>query len=262
MAPRQLVDRMTLDFGVQKLDELTDRTACPLVQRRMELFVWRELKGKSSPDGNVYFPFTTDDISRLRRDAGGELRTFLRLAQRRYEELIEQPLSTPPLQLLRLEPAEVMSTDPTPVVIHGRHLPSLVEVSFAGGQAVQLSSQPAQGTIEVTSPVGLRGDVTVEVREAGNPDNRGTLVVLFKDRINEVRVPKPYYAHIDPQRLRKKRLELKLKQVWVAGQLKYNNANISNYELGKWKAPPDDLLEGMARLYGCPLSDFLRQPGS
>jgi DNA-binding XRE family transcriptional regulator len=255
---RMLSDRMTADRGPQELSQLDDRTAGALIRQRLQAFVWRELNGYQHPEDNPLFPFTEDEVRRLRKEAVGELRVFLRLAQQQFEKLLDKPIATPRIELVRIDPSEVLSSDPTPVVIRGRHLPSIVDVRFGNNPPIQVPTQPQNGQVEVVTPMGLSGEHPVEVRSPNDPGNSATITIRF----NVDAVRRPYREHVDGLKLREEREKLGYSQQQVGDKVGATQAQISNLERGKWKGAPDDMFVKLAKLYRRPLSDFQKQPES
>jgi ribosome-binding protein aMBF1 (putative translation factor) len=96
--------------------------------------------------------------------------------------------------------------------------------------------------------------VVVRVRATDNPVNQGFLRMQFIDR--EPR--RPYYQHIDRQLLREQREKLRMSQEEVGRKLGKYQVFVSNIETGK-SNPTDEVLAQMARIYGQPLSSFLKK---
>jgi hypothetical protein len=142
------------------------------------------------------------------------------------------------------------------VLIRGEHIPTEVQVLFAGNPASILPiCRPEKGEIDATPPTGLLGDVEVRVQSVDKPDNADSLVLRFVER----EVPRPYCKHLDRRILRARREELKLTQQHVAEQVGSSQYRISHLEIGRWTDPPDELFVRLAKLYGLPLRHFLKQ---
>jgi hypothetical protein len=275
--PPMLFDRMTEGHRPQVLPPLDDGTARELVQQRMAALVWSRLVAGGPPMDQPCFPFQHGEVHQILLDSGGELRAFLQRAQQEFESQLSSPMSPrtqprPRIHLACVEPREVMSHEATAVLIRGENLPADVRVLF-GGQEIQTPHvcRPEAGEIDVTSPVGLVGDVEVRVEAVDEPGDGDCLILLFMER----QVPRPYRQHIDSQRLKDRRLELKLSQKDVANRLLDSHPEISKLsrvkdwqpyvsrvENGTWRTAPDDLYVWLAELYGRPLSSFAKQHSS
>jgi hypothetical protein len=256
-----LFDRMVEGHGPQVLSPLDDGTAQELVQERMRAAVWAQLADVERPPEQPCFPFTADEVRRMRIDANGELRAFLQRAQQEFESRLNSPQPPPPRPRIRLagvEPREVMSHEATAVLIRGENLPAEVRVLFAGQPAeTPPVCRPAAGEIDLTTPVGLVGDVEVRVEAADDAGNGDGVVLRFMER----QVPRPYHKHIDVQRLRARREQLGLTQKQVADRVGSFQPYISRLEREKWLDAPDDLFVLLAEVYGVPLSSFVKQQG-
>jgi hypothetical protein len=260
-APPMLIDRMVEGFGAQALQPLDDPTAQELVRERLQAAVWAHLVDGRPPADEACFPFTAEQIRRMRIGTGGELRAFLQLAQQEFEQLLKDPPKPPPpIRLFAIEPREVMSHEPTAVLIRGENFLADVRVLFAGEPApIPPVCRPNDGEIDVTTPTGLVGDVEVRAQAADDPNNGAALTLRFLER----EVPRPYREHIDGKKLQKRRKELGLTQYVVAkrvsdNQYKVTQDKISALERGVWKGVPEDLYNRLAELYGQPLSSFRR----
>jgi DNA-binding XRE family transcriptional regulator len=225
----------------------------------MQAAVWSQLVDGKPPEDEPYFPFTAGEVRQMRIDSGGELRTFLQLAQQGLERRLNAPPKPPPRETIRLtaiEPREVMSHEPTAVLIQGENLPAEVRVLFAGQTVLaQPVCRPAEGQIDATTPTGLVGDVEVRVEARDDPDNAACLLLRFVER----EVPRPYCRHIDRRRLKARREELKLTQKDVAQQVGSLQPYISRLETGRWTDAPDELFVRLAEVYGLPLSQLLKR---
>jgi hypothetical protein len=269
-APPMLIDRMVEGYGAQTLPSLDDATARELVRERMRATVWSQLVDEEPPAGEPCCPFTAEEVRQMRIDTGGELRAFLHRAQQEFEQRLTAPPKPPLLtiHLTSIEPREVMSHEETPVLIRGENLPAEVQVLFAGQPASALPvCRPSLGEIDATTPVGLVGDVEVQVKAADDPGNGGTLMLRFMER----EVPRPYREHIAGERLKARRLELGLNQKEVAERLQSSHPDISQLSRAKgwqpyisklekeaWQKAPDQVYVWLAEVYGMPLSSFLK----
>jgi transcriptional regulator with XRE-family HTH domain len=143
------------------------------------------------------------------------------------------------------------------VLIRGEHLPADVRVLFAGKPTTgAVVCRPVVGEVDVTTPVGLVGDVEVRVEARDDPSNGAALVLRFMER----EVPRPYHRHISGQRLRVRREALGLTQKQVAERTGSKQPYISALERNKWAGAPDELYVRLAEVYGMPLSSFLLPP--
>jgi hypothetical protein len=260
VAPPQLIDRMTEGHGAHSLRALDDATAQEVIRERLRVAVWEPL-GEGPPEGEPCFPFTVEELRRLRIDTGGELRAFLQRAQGVFEKRLSspvRPLIRPPLHLTSVEPREVISHEPTVLLIRGENIPNEVKVFFDGQPAPpEPVCRPGVGEIDVTTPTELVGDIEVRVEAADDPKNRGSLTLRFVKR----EVPRPYCKHIDRQKLRACREQLKLTQKDAAEMVGTKQPYISKLETGRWSDAPDDLYARLAESYGFPLSYFLKGEG-
>lgn len=149
-----------------------------------------------------------------------------------------------------------MSHEPTAVLVRAENLPAEVRVLFAGQPALTPPvCRPNAGEIDVTTPVGLVGDVEVRIEAADDQGNADAAVLRFTER----QVPRPYHQHLDRQRLRARREQLGLKQKDVAELVGSKQPYISSLETGKWADAPDELYARLAEVYRMPLSSFLKQ---
>jgi hypothetical protein len=271
LAPPMLMDRMVEGYGAQILPPLDDGTAQELIRERMQSTVWARLVDSGPPADQPCFPFTADEVRQMRIDTGGELRAFLQHARQEFEARLNSRCPPPPPPQIRLngvEPREVMSHEGTAVLIRGENLPDEVRVLFASQVAeTPPVCRPATGEVDVTTPVGLVGDVEVRVEAAEDSGNGDTLVLRFMER----EPPRPYRDHIDGRRLAARREQLGLKQKEVGNQLVVAHPEISQISRVKdwqpyisrvenetWEKAPDDLYLWLAELYGMPLSSFLK----
>jgi hypothetical protein len=258
-APPMLIDRMVEGYGAQVLRPLDEANSQELIRERMRASVWSQLVDGGPPADEPYFPFTIEEIRQMRIDTGGELRNFLQRAQQEFERRLASPPKPPQhlmMRLTTLEPREVMSHEPTAVLIQGENFPAEVRVLFAGQPApMQPVCRPGVGQIDVTTPTGLVDDVEVRVEAMDDPNNAACLILRFVER----EVPRPYCRHVDRGRLKARREELKLKQKEVAQQVGSLQPHISRLETGKWADAPDELFVRLAERYGVPLSHFLKR---
>jgi hypothetical protein len=254
-----LFDRMVEGHGAQLLQPLDDATARELVRERMQAAVWAHLVDGKPPADEPCFPFTAEEVRQMRIDTGGELRTFLQRVQAEFERRLKPPPKPPPpltLRLTSIEPREVMSYEPTAVLIRGENFPADVRVLFAGQPApVQPVCRPDAGEIDVTTPTGMVGDIEVRVEAEDAADNAASLSLWFLER----EVPRPYRQYLDGQRLRARREELRLTQQQVAERVGSLQQYISRLERGKLPNAPDDLYARVTQVYGVPLSHFLKR---
>jgi hypothetical protein len=263
LTPPMLFDRMVEGHGPQILLPLDDATARELIQERMRAVVWVHLLDARPPADQPCFPFSAAEVRQLRIDTGGELRFFLQRAQQEFEARLKSPArpqQRTPIRLIGIEPREVMSHEPTAVLIRAENLPAEVRVLFDGQEAeTPPVCRPAAGEIDVTTPVGPVGDVQVRVQAAEGPDNGDCVVLRFMERP----VPRPYHQHIDGQLLKKRREQLGLSQKQVADLVSSLQPTISRLETGRRKGnpPPDDLFVRLAEVYGKPLSSFVKHQG-
>jgi DNA-binding XRE family transcriptional regulator len=199
------------------------------------------------------------EVRQLRIDTGGELRAFLHLAQERFQQHLQAPINPPPpppIQLLSIEPREVISHEPTAILIRGHHLPAEVQVLFGTASPPTAPvCRPVDGEVDVTTPTGLVGDIEVMVQAADNPANKASLSLRFVQR----EVPRPYCQHIDRHLLKARREQLKLTQKQVADQVGTQQPYLSQLETGKWTKAPDEVYVRLAKVYGTPLSAFLQR---
>ncbi len=255
--PTMLVGRMKEGLGAVSLEQLDDHTALALVRRRMNAYVWSELDSLQPPEDQPLFPFSEDEIRKLRIDSDGELRIFLSFLQVRYGELLDGTdgrSPTPVLELIHIEPSEVVSNEPTALLIRAKHLPPEVEVFFAGAPAQRAVCRPKQGEIDVTTPVGLLGEVEVRVQQVGVAENGSSGKVRFLRR--ELR--SPYHKSIDRSLFRLHRQEMGKTQLWVAQKLGYKSAyKVTVFETGTWEKPDDDFIIKLSKLYERELISFV-----
>ncbi len=256
-APPMLIDRMVEGHGAQALPTLDDEAACELVCRRLDAAVWSQLcEGEPTID-EPCFPFTTAEIRRFRIDTHSEPRPFLQRVQQEFERRLNgAPSKSPPIQLHAIEPREVVSHEPTPLLIRGENFPAEVRVLFNGTAApTQPICRPAVGEIDVTTPTELEGEIAVRVEAADDAGNGANLPLRFLSRS----VPRPYCRCIDGQRLKARRRELGLTQEAVAERVGTLGQYVSRLETGKWTKASDDLYVRLAELYGKPLSSFQKR---
>jgi hypothetical protein len=270
-APPMLIDRMVEGYGAQTLSPLDGLTSRELIGERLKATVWGNMVDAGPPADQPCFPFTAEEVRRMRIDSAGELRAFLQLAQREFEQRLTRPAKPSPrasIQLTSIEPREVISHEPTAVLIRGENFPADVRVTFAGQPSPsQPVCRPAVGEVDVTTPTGLIGDVEVCVEAADAAENASSLKLRFVER----EVPRPYRQHIDGQRLRARRLECRLTQKDVADRVQSLQPKIpqlqrvkdwqpyiSRVENERWDDAPDELYVRLAEVYEKPLSYFLR----
>ncbi len=256
--PSMLIDRMTEGYGAQVLKPLDDTTAQELVKVRMTAAVWSRLADVERPPDLPCFPFTADEVRKMRIDAGSELRGCLQRAQEEFEKRLDSrcPRTLPlRIQLTEVEPREVVSHETSAVLICGKNLPADVRVLF-NGQPVEMPPvcRPATGEIDVTTPAGLVGDVEVRVEAADDPNNSDSVQLHFMQRP----VPLPYCEHIDPQKLKDRRRELGLTQKQAGDWVGKKPWEIGKLERAEWKDAPDELYARLAQVYEAPLSSFLK----
>ncbi len=253
VAPPMLLDRMAEGHGVQTLQVLDDEAACDLVRSRMDAGVWSQLCDGGPPAKERCFPFTEAEIRRFRIDLGGEPRPFLQFVQQEYDRRVHIQRQPRPIQLHAIKPREVVAHEPTPLLIRGENFPAEVRVLFNGQPApTPPICRPADGEIDVTTPTELEGEVEVRVEATADAENGASLRLHFLARP----VPRPYARSLDRQKLKDRRLELKLTQATVAERVGTLQPYISLLERGKWAKAPDNLFFDLAELYEKPLSYF------
>jgi hypothetical protein len=258
--PPMFRDRITQGHGVQRLRPLNAATAQAIVRARMDAFVWRELAGEGiGPPANApLFPFGADAIDELRVEANSELRPFLRLLQDRYVKLIT-PAPLPAPVITAVLPMQVPPHEPTALRIKGRHFRPEVGVFLAGRPITPVTYHPNEGSmevIEVTTPVGLLGEVEVRVQAADDPSRFATANLRFTDSL-----PRPYARHIDRGKMKKRRKEMGLIQLAIGTQVGLTAKKISDFELDRWN-PSDDIIERIVSALGGTLADFRKDaPG-
>jgi DNA-binding XRE family transcriptional regulator len=249
-----LRDRITEGYGVQRLRPLDDAAAEAIVRARMEAFVWRELTtaGIRPPANQPLFPFTSEEVNQLRRAANSELRPFLRLLQDRYAQLIAPPPPPTPI-ITAILPEQVPPHQPNAVRIQGSHFRPEVKVFLAGHPILPVTYHADAGStevIEITTPLGLLGDIEVRVQAVDDPQRFATATLRFVDSF-----PRPYYKYVDRQKMKDRRTVMGLNQTQLGAQVGVNQTRISQFERNKWN-PPDDVIERMAAVLGGCVADF------
>jgi DNA-binding XRE family transcriptional regulator len=252
--PPMLHDRITEGYGVQRLRPLNDAAAEAVVRTRMDAFVWRELaaEGIAPPDDQPLFPFTTGEVRDLRIEANSDLRDFLRLLQDRYAKFIAP--SPPPAPLITaVLPAEVPPDEPNAVRIQGKHFRPEVTVCLAGRPITPVTYHPNQGStevIEITTPVGLLGEVEVRVQAADDSQRFATTKLRFVDA-----PPRPYAQYVDREKIRRRRLKQGLNQTQLGAHVGVSQTKISQFERNQWH-PSDDTIERIVAALGGTVADF------
>ena len=97
-------------------------------------------------------PIPSGEMSRMRIDTGGELRAFLQRAQGEFDRRLASPVKPQrkPIRLTGIEPREVMSREPTAVLIRGENFPPDAQVLFGGEPSPTPSvCRPDAGEIDV-----------------------------------------------------------------------------------------------------------------
>jgi hypothetical protein len=253
--PPMLHDRITEGYGVQRLLPLTDEAAEAVVRARMDAFAWRELVAAATapPVDQPLFPFTAATVHQLRTEANSEVRPFLRLLQDRYAQLIA-PQPPPAPVITAVLPAKVPSHEAKAVRIQGRHFRPEVAVLLANHKIIPVTYHPNEGStevLEITTPVGLLGEVEVRVQAADDSQRFATVKLRFEDP-----VPRPYAQHLDRQKFRRRREEMGLWQIDVARKVDGLTArSISDFEVNHWN-PPDEIIELIATALGRSVADF------
>jgi DNA-binding XRE family transcriptional regulator len=258
--PRMLHDRITEGHGVQRLRPLDDAAAQAVVRARMDAFVWQELaaEGAAAPADQPLFPFTTEEVRQLRIEANSELRPFLRLLQDRYAQSIAPPPPPAPV-ITAILPAQVPPHEPKAVRIEGRHFRPEVTVFLAGRAMSPVTYHPNEGStevIEITTPVGLLGEVEVRV-QADDSRRFATAKLRFVDS-----PPRPYAQYVDREKIRTRRMEMGMNQTQLGGRVGVTQTNISRFELNRW-SPPDEVIERIVTALGGTVVDFRKDdPGA
>jgi hypothetical protein len=259
--PPMLHDRITEGYGVQRLRPLDDGPAQAVVRTRMDAFVWRELavEGIGPPDDQPLFPFTADEVRRIRIEASSDLRDFLRLLQKSYEERIAPPPSPAPI-ITAIFPARVPPHEPTAVRIHGSHFRPEVTVFLAGRLISPVIYHPNEGSmevIEITTPVGLLGEVEVRVQAADDAQRFATTKLQFVDP-----PPRPYAQYVDREKIRKRRTELGKSARTLGAEAGVTGPWIGRFEHNTWN-PSDDVIERIVAALGGTVADFRKDaPGA
>jgi DNA-binding XRE family transcriptional regulator len=259
--PPMLRDRITEGYGVQRLRPLNDAAAEAVVRTRMDAFVWRELaaEGIALPDDRPLFPFTTEDVRHLRHEANSDLRDFLRLLQDRYAKLIA-PSPSPAPVITAVLPAEVPPDEPNAVRIQGKHFRPEVTVCLAGRPITPVTYHPNQGStevIEITTPVGLLGEVEVRVQAADDSQRFATAKLRFVDA-----PPRPYAQNVDREKIRMRRMKQGLNQTQLGAHVGVSQTKISQFERNKWH-PSDEAIERIVAALGGTVAEFRKDaPGA
>lgn len=258
--PPMLRDRITEGYGVQRLRPLDDSAAQAVVRARMEAFVWRELAPEKTapPTDQPLYPFTPEEVRRLRMDANSELRPFLRLLQDRYAQLIAPP-SPPTPVITAILPGQVLPHVPTAVRIQGKNFRPEVTVFLAGRPIAPVTYHANEGTteiIEITTPVGLLGEIEVRIQAADDSQRFATAKLWFVDP-----PPRPYASHMDRAKIKKRRLALNLSQTQLGARVGLNQTRVSSFETGKWD-PSDEVIMKMVTALDGTIADFRKDaPG-
>lgn len=254
-APPMLVDRMTEGQGVLTLSPLDDDAAAALLRGRLRA-AWSAI-GQAPPGDTPDFPFEAGTARHLRRVAGGEMRGLLRGAHAALERMAygEAPATAPTLRLISIAPSGAFSHEEQRVTIRGENLPAKVDVRFDDQPAQAVVLKASEGIIEATAPTGIRGDASVSVNEADQPNNVGYL----KFRFGEEQVARPYGKYIDRKLMKDRREELGLSVDAVASLVGFSTSTIRRMESGETECPSDQLFERLAQAYGRPLHDFRKR---
>jgi hypothetical protein len=259
--PPMLRDRITEGHGVQRLRPLDDTVAQAVVRARMDGFVWRELASERTvpPPEQPLFPFTVEEVHQLRIDANSELRPFLRLLQDRYERRIAVFRVPAPL-ISAILPEQVPPHEPTVVQIQGNHFQPEVLVFLNGRPITPVLPQPNEGStevIEITTPIGLLGEVEVRVQAADDPQRFATAKLLFVDP-----PPRPYAQHVDREKIKKRRLELGMSPGGLGAEAGVSGGWLGRFERNSWN-PSDDVIERIVSALGGTVADFRKDaPGA
>jgi DNA-binding XRE family transcriptional regulator len=258
--PRMLLRRITEGDGAQRLHPLDDAAAQAVVRARMDAFVWRELaaEGTAPPADQPLFPFTAEEVREIRINANSELHPFLGLLRDRYAHLVAPPPPPAPV-ITAIVPAEIPPHEPKAVRIQGRHFQPAVTVFLAGRPMTPVTYHPNEGStevIEITTPVGLLGEVEVRVQVADDSKRFATAKLRFVDPL-----PRPYAEHVDREKIKKRRKEMGLVQVQVGERVGLTAARISRFETNQWN-PPDDVVQRIVAALGGTITDFRKDaPG-
>lgn len=246
-APGFLIDRMTADGGELRLPPLRDDAAREVIRSRMEAAVWSKHPAQRPED--PLHPFTTEEITQLRRESDGEPRDFLNRARALY---LAKLYPTP--RIVEMTPTAGKIDTPTRVVIRGVHLPRAVRLLFNDRAAVSVDCYPSTGEIHATTPTGLEGPCrVVAVDSASGEPLQGELTFDFRT----VQLPRPLHLHVDRPRMRQIRTERKLRQVDVSEAVGSKPSLISRFERGEWD-PDDTLIERIAEFYGVSVEELLQ----
>jgi DNA-binding XRE family transcriptional regulator len=256
-----LRDRITEGHGAQRLRPLDEAAAEAVVRVRMEAFVWHELTGEGTepPAEKFLFPFTAEEVYQFRRNANSELRPFLRLLQDRYAQLIAPPPAPAPV-INAIVPDQVPPHEPKAVRILGSHFRPEVSVFLRGQPITPVTYHSNEGpteVIEITTPVGLLGEVEVRVQAADDSQRFATGKLRFVDL-----PPRPYALHVDREKIRKRRVELHLNQTQLGEQVGVSQWRISRFETNRWD-PPDGTIERIVAALGGTVIDYRKKaPGA
>jgi DNA-binding XRE family transcriptional regulator len=259
--PRMLHDRITEGYGAQRLRSLDDAAAQAVVRARMDTFVWCDLapEGTVPPADQPLFPFTAEEVRRLRIEAGSGLRDLLRLLNDRYAQLIAPPRPPAPI-ITTITPAQVPPHEPKAVRIQGRHFRPEVTVFLAGRPITPITYHPNEGStevIEIITPVGLLGEIEVRVQAVNDSQRFATAKLRFVDSL-----PRPYALHVDRDKIRNRRVTMNLSQTQLGAEAGVNQTNISRFERNRWN-PPDEIIERIAAALGGTVTDFRKDaPGA
>jgi DNA-binding XRE family transcriptional regulator len=258
--PPMLRERITEGDGAQKLSTLKNAAAEAVVRARMDACVWRDLdaEGTGPPADQPLFPFTREEVHQLRKDANSELRPFLRLLHERYAQAIT-PKPPPAPVITSILPVQVLPHESQAVRIKGRYFRPEVTVFLASREITPVTYHPKEGTedvIEITTPVGLLGEVEVRVQAMDDPQRFATSKLLFVDSL-----PRPYAHSIDRVKVRKRRTEMGMIQKQVGDRVGVTASRISAFETNRWN-PSDEVIEGIVAALGGTLADFRKDaPG-
>lgn len=271
--PTMLFDRIVEGYGIKKLQSITLDQAKDLVRVYMRLGVWSQLK-IAPPDDEKLYPFTAAEIAENHIAINQELRPFLRWCCKRFAEWLSRPIAAQKMTISSIQPTNIISETPQPLILKGTHLPANIRVTFNGiVSALTPIARPADGEIDVTPPPNLpTGPVTVCIEETKNPENQATITL---DVTSITDVPRPYSYWIDGKKLKSQREHLKqlhspqYTQDWVSEEinrslphLRLNKNRISQLENGKWTDAPDEVYDSLAALYGVPLHQLQREASS
>ncbi len=255
-AQSMLVDRMIEGGGVVGLEPLDGETARAVVRSRLQQVAAALPVNKQANDPHSIYPFTDEQIQKIRVQTGGELRKFLRELYDQMPKTMKESLTLverPQLSITKINPCEVFSYEPTPVCITAVNVPEEIEV-FLDGKPIEFRLDTQSSAIEITTPTYLVGSRTVRIQECGQAKNASEINLYFRER----EIPLPYCQHIDGVKIQQQRKKYGKTQKEVAERLQISVSQLSRIENNRWSSAPDHLYAALADLLAIPLSLLVR----